>query len=102
AFHDIDSDFFYKDLYIFLIDMEGNVLAHGGDVSLAGTNQLNLRDSVGRYFIREFIDLMRNSSQGWLEYKWRNYQTHEIETKMSYLQKVNEQLFIGCGIYYGN
>ena len=46
AFNDQKGKFCYKDIYIFVIDMDGLVLAHGGDSELIGTNQYYLKDSV--------------------------------------------------------
>ena len=100
AFMDKKSDFFYKDLYLFVIDMKGNVLVHGEDKKLVGKNQLHLKDSTGKYFIKEFIDLMKIEDSAWAEYKWRNYETHEIESKLTFLKKIDDNLFIGCGAYY--
>jgi cytochrome c len=100
-FNNTAGDFCYKDAYIFAIDMEGNVLAHGGDQELVGTNQLYLKDSVGRYFIQEFIKLIKEKDEGWIEYKWRNYETFEIESKLTLLKRYDSKIFLGCGIYYG-
>ena len=82
--------------------MNGKVLAHGGDEEMIGTNQMKLKDSVGKYFIQEFISLMTQKPEGWIEYKWRNYDSFEIESKLTYLKKYDVNLFLGCGIYYGN
>lgn len=101
-FNNPNSEFFYKDLYIFVIDMEGNVLAHGGQIELVGTNQYDLKDSVGKFFIREFIEELKDSDEAMVEYYWRNYDTLEIEYKMTYLKKIPGNKFIGCGIYYGH
>lgn len=100
-FNDISGEFCFKDTYIFAIDMEGNVLAHGGDLELVGTNQFYLKDSVGRYFIQEFIKLIKEKDEGWIEYKWRNYETFEIESKLTLLKRYDSKIFLGCGIYYG-
>jgi len=102
AFNSKSGKFCCKDTYIFAIDMTGNVLAHGGDSDLIGTNQYLLKDSVGKYFIQEFIVLMTEKDEGWMEYKWRNYESFEIESKLTYLKKYDNNLFLGCGIYYGD
>ncbi len=95
------SQFFHKDLYIFAIDMEGNVLAHGGELDLVGTNQYNLKDSFGKLFIQDFIEQLYNKKTAVVEYHWRNYETLKIESKLSYLEKFSNNIFLGCGIYYG-
>jgi len=94
-----EGDFFYLDLYIFVFDMKGNILCHGRDDSLIGKNHYYLKDSVGKYFVQDFIELMEAKEEGWIEYYWRNYETFDIEEKITFLKKVGEDHFVGCGAY---
>ncbi len=91
--------FVFKDLYIFVIDLKGNVLAHGGDPKLVNTNQYNLKDSTGKFFIQQFISLMQTKSEAWMKYKWRNYDNQQIQSKVAFLKKVDNNTFMGCGSY---
>lgn len=94
-----DSRFFNKDLYIFVFDMEGNMLTHGAEKSLIGKNLIDLKDSAGKYFVQDFIDLMQKSESGWIEYYWRNYENQKVEIKLTYLKKFDKNIFVGCGAY---
>ncbi len=94
-----DGRFQLKDLYIFVFDMDGNVLSHGAEEALIGKNMIDLKDSAGKYFVKDFIKLMEESNNGWIEYYWRNYETQKVEMKLTYLKKINENIFIGCGAY---
>ena len=98
-FGEKEGRFHIKDLYLFVIDMDGNVLFHGGEESLIGKNMIDLKDSAGKYFIKDFIKLMEESNNGWKEYYWRNYETQKVEMKITYLKKYNDNIFIGCGAY---
>ncbi len=95
-----NSIFYYKDLYLFVIDLKGNILVHGGEEDLIGTNQYDLKDSFGKFFIKEFIEIMKTEDSGWSKYNWRNYETYKIEPKLTFLKKFDENSFIGCGAYY--
>jgi len=95
-----NSIFYYKDLYLFVIDLKGNILVHGGEENLIGTNQYNLKDSFGKFFIKEFIQIMKTQDSGWSKYNWRNYETYKIEPKLTFLRKLDDVCFIGCGAYY--
>ena len=79
--------------------MDGNVLSHGAEEDLIGKNLIDLKDSAGKYFVKDFIKLMKESNNGWIEYYWRNYETQKVEMKLTYLKKFNENIFIGCGAY---
>jgi len=67
---------------------------------LVGTNQHDLKDSFGKCFIKEFIEIMKKKDSGWSKYHWRNYETYKIEAKMTFLSKLDDDCFIGCGAYY--
>ena len=94
-----EGHFHLKDLYLFVFDMDGNVLSHGAEEALIGKNMIDLKDSAGKYFVKDFIKLMKESNNGWIEYYWRNYETQKVEMKLTYLKKFNENIFIGCGAY---
>ena len=45
------GQFVNRDLYVFVIDTQGNTLAHGFNKKLIGKNMLELRDPNGVFFI---------------------------------------------------
>ena len=100
AFEDPNSEFFYLDLYIFVSDMKGKMLVHGRDKSLRGKNLYDLKDSKGTFFIQKFIKKMQLCDESWTDYHWRNYETNEVESKLTFLKKIDDNTFIGCGPYY--
>jgi len=101
-FNNRKGEFFLKDLYIFVIDMEGVVLVHSFEPQLVNNNQLHLKDVQGKFFIKEFIEQMRSRTTAWVEYKWHNYDNNRIESKLTYLMKIDDTCFMGCGVYYSN
>jgi cytochrome c len=88
-----------KDLYVFAFDMKGKCLSHGQNPALIGRDLSGLKDSQGKYFIKEFVQKAQASGKGWIDYQWSNPTTKKIEPKSSYIVKVNDNLLIGCGIY---
>jgi len=65
------TDFRYGDLFLFLYDMKGKVIAHGGNPDFIGRNQFDLKDDTGRYFVREMID-KAEAGGGWIDYQDNN------------------------------
>ncbi len=89
-----------KDLYVFALDLSGNVLAHGGNAKLVGKNMLPLKDSNGKEFIKEVLDVAKSKGKGWVDYDWVNPTTKKIEPKSSYIQRVpNADALVAVGIY---
>lgn len=87
-----------RDLYIFVDDLNGNVLAQGANPKLVGLNTLQLKDIDGKFFVRDFIELAKTQGKGWIQYKWPNPVTKIIEQKATYVEKFDD-LVVGCGIY---
>jgi putative ABC transport system substrate-binding protein len=90
--------FLDRDLYIFAYDFNGIVLAHGANPKLVGVNLFDMQDADGRYLIRGLIDVATKGS-GWYYYKWPNPITKKVEEKKAYVLKIDESLWIGCGVY---
>ena len=87
------------DLYVTVLDMNGNGLAHGADPKLAGRNALEESDVEGKTFIRERIVIAKSQGFGWQRYRYRNpAKGNVIESKAMYVQRVGEWIF-ACGIY---
>jgi len=92
------GQFVKGDLYVFIHDMEGNCLAHGGNPKLIGKNLLDLKDATGYNMVKGFIDVAKTKGKGWVDYKWPNKTTKEVENKSTYLEKVDD-LIVSVGIY---
>lgn len=88
-----------KDLYVFVFDMTGKCLSHGTNAALIGKDLSPLKDSSGKFFIKEMLSLAKSKGKGWVDYQWTNPTSKKIEGKATYVLKVNNDRFIGCGIY---
>ncbi|WP_136418605.1 MULTISPECIES: cache domain-containing protein [Oxalobacteraceae] len=93
-----NTQFHDRDLYIFVYDMNGNNVAHGNNPKMVGKNLLEMKDNDGRYIIKSFIEVSKAKGKGWVDYKWPNPITKAVESKSSYVEKV-DGLIVGAGIY---
>jgi signal transduction histidine kinase len=83
------------ELYIFVYDTNGTVLAHGQEKTLLFRNMMDVKDTFGVQFVKDMIEKAKRDG-GWVTYEWRN------ATKISYAQKVvkeDKEYVIGCGFY---
>jgi len=92
------GQFIKGDLYIFVVDMKGLTLAHGGNPKLVGKDMSELKDADGKYFMKDIIKTAKEKGNGWVDYKWANPSTKKVDNKSTYVQKVDNNVF-GCGIY---
>jgi cytochrome c len=86
------------DLYPFILDMNGVMMATGSRSQLVGVNLASIKDQDGRYLIQEMIAIARGPGSGWVEYKWPNPQTKRIEEKLTYIEKVGDYL-VAAGVW---
>jgi signal transduction histidine kinase len=100
AFADPSAGFIDRDLYVFVIDMAGTVVANGANKTLVGKSIVTLKDSSGKAFIEAMIEVAKTSGEGWVDYNWPNPTTKKIEPKSSFVRKVGDVL-VGVGIYKG-
>nr|WP_315218214.1 cache domain-containing protein [uncultured Duganella sp.] len=98
AFNDTAGQFKDRDLYVFVMDLNGKMLSHGANAKLIGKDLTNLKDSDDKLFIKTMLDVAKSRGKGWVDYKWPHPVTKAIEPKSTYVEKVDD-LVIGCGIY---
>ena len=95
AFNDPKGQFRKDDLFIFMLDMNGKCYAH---ISLAGKNLDGLQDSDGKFFVKEQIAIAKKGS-GWVDYKFTNPTTKKIQQKTSFIMRVDDNHYVGCGAF---
>jgi len=83
--NDKKGSFVDRDLYVAVLDSGGNVMAHGANERLVGKALLKLQDADGKYFVQELVGLVKANKAGWVEYRWVNPVTKEVEPKSSYV-----------------
>ncbi len=99
AFNDPKGPFTYLDLYVFVLDLDGKVLAHGRNQKFVGNNYVNTKDSAGNYhFSRRALELARTDGKGWFEYRIENPQSGKVESKVAYVERAGD-LIISCGVF---
>jgi cytochrome c len=97
AVEDRSGQFREGDLYVFVHDTTGLVVAHGGYATLKGKNTIGLTDIDGKPFVKEIVSI---KDTGWVNYKWQNPVSKELEEKVVYVIRVGPYL-VCSGAYKG-
>jgi cytochrome c len=90
--------FIQGELYIYVLNSKGTMLAHGVNERFVGEEFLGLTDSDGKFFIREIVDIANAQGSGWVEYKWYHPVTKDWRPKIAYFEKVDD-LIICSAVY---
>ena len=90
GFHD-------RDMYVFALDRDGRYVAFGGNPAKVGTRVQDIPGIDGQGLL-EAIVTQAEHAPGWVEYDITNPATGAVQTKMSYVQQVDD-VYVGCGVY---
>ena len=97
-FNKPESMFVKGDLYVFVYDMNGVMVAHPKNPTLIGKNLLEEPDSQGKMFRKEINEIAKTKGSGWVDYMYLNPTTKMQEPKTTYFQRVGD-FIICCGAY---
>jgi cytochrome c len=90
--------FVQGDMYVFVLNLKGTLLAHGVNEKYIGQDFIDVKDSDGRSFVKEIVDVANAKGQGIADYKWYNPKTKEDLQKEVYFEKVDD-VIVCSGIY---
>ncbi|MBI3283350.1 MAG: cache domain-containing protein [Burkholderiales bacterium] len=99
AISDTKGQFIDRDLYLFVFDMNGKALAHGANPKLIGKILMDMKDADGKMFVKDFYEVAHKKGRGWVDYKWPHPVTKALEQKSTYIEKLDNDTIIGCGVY---
>jgi sugar lactone lactonase YvrE len=66
--NDRKGKFVTKDTYVFLMDLDGHLLAHPFNSQYIGKSLSESRDTNGKLYIQECITIAKSKGEGWTEY----------------------------------
>lgn len=89
--------FFDRDMYVFALDEAGTYRAFGGNPAKVGTRVQDIPGIDGDRLLQAIVSQAR-LEPGWVEYDITNPATGAVQTKMSFVQQVDD-VFVGCGVY---
>ncbi len=100
-----DGKFVWKDTYVFLMDLDGKMLAHPMSPALVGKNLLDMKDKAvpaekGKFLFKEFVEVAKGKGSGWVAYMWTNPGDPAPRKKVTYIFRVpGKDQFAGAGVY---
>ncbi len=93
------AEFHDRDLYPFVYDLNGVCVAHGANAALVGKDLINLKDDNGKLLVQELVAVAKGPGSGWVDFRWPNPLTKQIQDKSSYVERLGGTYLVGVGIY---
>jgi len=97
AFSDPKGEFVKGDLYIYVLDLNGKMLAHP-KIDLVGKDFMVFKDADGKTFAVDIVKTAKEKGSGWVDYKWENPTTKAVDPKTVYFEVVDD-VIICSGAY---
>lgn len=97
-----DSEFFFNDVFVFVVDERGLERANAGFSHLIGKNLLELPGFAGADMVRRELEFAKSQGSGWMRGEWPRAGETEPLTEDIYLRTMrlgDETLIVGSGIY---
>ncbi len=98
VFHDKNSGFVDRDLYVFVFDRAGVYRVMGADIKKVGTTLFDA-PGVDAQALLDEAWYRAEQGGGWVEYNIVNPTTGEVRGKSSYVLQLDDNQLIGCGAY---
>ena len=95
-----NPEFVQEGVYLTVRALDGTQLAHPINPKLIGKNMVVLPDADGKLFRKEIIEQAQAKGKGWVDYRYNNPATKEIEQKSTYFFKSGD-VILEAGIYKG-
>jgi signal transduction histidine kinase len=99
--NDKGGPFVWKDTYVFLMNLDGKILAHPIKPELAERdNVLTVTDTAGKPIFVEFVEVASSKGEGWVDYMWPKPGEEAPSAKTTYILRVADTPYVvGAGIY---
>jgi cytochrome c len=83
-----DSEWLHGDTYLYAYDSKGNVLLNAAFPQREGTNIAGQRDTKGKPFQDEILEVAATQGSGWVSYMFPKPGQSESSEKWAYVKKV--------------
>ena len=87
-----DGKFVTKNTYVFMMDLEGHLLAHPFNQQYIGRDILGSKDTNGKFFNQESITIAKTKGEGWSEYMYPK--PEELAKPTPYKEKISSKKLV--------
>jgi signal transduction histidine kinase len=94
-----NNQFLDRDLYVAVTEINtGMAVANSRNQRMIGKNMSDLKDVDGKLFVKEQLDIAKAGKISWVDYRFPNPVTQQIENKTTYCEPYDGLIF--CTGFY--
>jgi cytochrome c len=101
-FHEAGGPWRSGPLYLFVVDLTGKTLVNAAFPKFEGTDVKLQKDAAGKLFGIAFIDTVKASGSGWVDYMWPKPGETQPSRKWTYVKAATVDgvpALVGAGFY---
>jgi methyl-accepting chemotaxis protein len=100
-FNDPDGPFVDRDMYLFVIDRQGRYQVFSAKPEWVGRtiHECSMASSASVEHFLAQAWAAADKGAGWVEYQMQRADTGELAAKTAYIARLDDEAFIGCGVY---
>ena len=99
TFH-ADGPFRFGEIYVNVIDFAGTWKVYPPRPAGVGQSVINVKDPDGRFIVLDVLAFAKEEDEGWVEYRWLDAASNEIEPKLTYVKQVpGKDIIVYVGMY---
>ncbi len=92
-----DGKFVSDVTFVILFNFEGVVLAHPLKPATIGKNRMEDKDSKGKAYYKEYIEVAKTKSSGWVDHMWTSPEKKEYPKKTYVLRIEGKDMAVAAG-----
>jgi methyl-accepting chemotaxis protein len=96
--HSAEAGFVDRDLYVFVLDRSGHYRLHGAKPAMEGQRVHSVKGIDGDRFVQD-VWAAAAAEGGWVDYNIVHPSTGQVMAKASWIESLDADHVIGCGIY---
>lgn len=99
--NDVTGPYVWKDTYVYIMDLNGTIVAHGPQPKFIGKNLMGLKDPVTMQpWYPALFETIRakDDANGWFEYNWKKPDEEGVFKKICYYKRAGD-LVVFAGVY---
>jgi cytochrome c len=101
-FHEANGPWRSGPIYLVVVDLTGKTLVNAAFPKFEGTDANLVKDATGKFFVTAFIEKVKASGSGWVDYIWPKPGETQPSRKWSYVKAVSVDgapALVGAGFY---
>jgi len=94
-----DGPFVSKNTFVILFRLDGVVLAHPLKPWTRGVSRLEDKDSKGKAYYKEYVEVAKTKGAGWVEHMWTSPDNQEFKKRTYVLRVEGKDLAVAAGYF---